>query len=354
MSVKSELVESLLERGKSYALDTMKSLGNPLQMMNNGGAGALQRVAAGAVGGAALGIGVNATTGVLGAPLSMASMGYVSNDFSMGSMFSSGMRGAVAGAAIAGGGFKNVGGQLQMREGMRSVANTIGDIAGSMGVGLSASSKTGQKAMAGELGNGMIDQFAKSLRMKASDGIGGRVGAIDIGKKMSRMESNSSETLQNYSSRWLNESGQIDPHKASAIKTELGRDMYGKQAYAGGGTNKHKVVENGKINTNKTRQVDQRYSSLKEEELAAFNQAKNYQGASPLGKLEMVGGESKLLSNQAMKPPSMTDTLRQVKNSSFNNPIGAIGKTVGAGTLAMSMYQTNALGINLPSNRGYR
>lgn len=55
--------------------------------------------------------------------------------------------------------------------------------------------------------------------------------------------------------------------------------------------------------------------------------------------------------NQPVKSPGY---FSKKWDSAKKDPMKAVGASLAGGGLAMTMYQTNALGINIPSNRGYR
>lgn len=55
--------------------------------------------------------------------------------------------------------------------------------------------------------------------------------------------------------------------------------------------------------------------------------------------------------NQPVKSPGY---FSKKWDSAKKDPMKAVGASLVGGGLAMTMYQTNALGINIPSNRGYR
>lgn len=129
------------------AMNPLKTLGSHSSSLST-----LNRIGAGAALGAGAGMIINAATGIAGSIASIPTFGGLNNSsFSgPGSMINAGITGGIVGAGLMGGGFKNVGGRLQMRSGMKAASEVIGDLAPSMsyktarGLGVSRNSALGQ------------------------------------------------------------------------------------------------------------------------------------------------------------------------------------------------------------------
>lgn len=307
MSGKSELVESLLNKVGSYGKGLLSDIGNPLNQLSNSSANTLQRVAGGAAAGGLAGMALNATTGLAGMALSPVTGGLFTNSgsgivnsdsFSMGSILGSGVRGAALGGIIAGGGFRNnaATGLVEMRSGTKALTDMVAGGMYRMGLGPSANSALGKKALAGEMGDSMLDLVAGRMKFTGKDMknlSGNRLVAANEKVKMNNFIDEQNKIFQNTDWNLRGSDGKF-------IRNEAFHEA--------------KLV-NKTLNANRPIMPSE---------------------MSPVG------------------TPSLKDAAKGHFRKAKENKMASLGAASLAGGLGMSLYQTNALGISIPSNKGYR
>lgn len=385
---KQEVVEGIGAKIAEWGKKQLGNMGKPLEILDAVNPTALQRVAGGAVLGGGVGAATNIATGIAGSVLSPVTGGMFTDSgegivhgssFGVGSVLNSAMKGAAAGGLLFGAGFKTGAAGLEMRSGLRAFSDMAGDMGAKLGLGVSRSAGAGARAVEGKLGSRSIrDSFSRSARFvdKGDDLAGGlaghRAGDINTMAKNSHSATKKLESQEKFMTEYnALKDTQPNPQHTKAHQAQVDR-MKPKAERIDLDKTRTEIEANdiGKLSRNED---FLKFGTLKAEAKAAkveSNQSVNKIDPQTQTSVNSVGTQepmkleaNKMVSPSAVEAPVSPAANQPVKSPGYfskkwdsakKDPMKAVGASLAGGGLAMTMYQTNALGINIPSNRGYR
>lgn len=396
------------EKGLKAAMDPMKTLGSH-------SADWLQRGAAMGTLGAGVGLGVHAATGVAALPLQMAGVG--NSDLSIGGAMSSAVTGGMAGFALGAGGFKRGATGIEARSGIQKLLNFAGDMRGPMsetqaraiGNPMKGSIKSlweGSREVVSDGSYGALEAAKKAgqgvAEAKAGLNYQGMRGSGFLAKEraaeQAKYATHEDPLFKNIFQKGMNDKGvrsEIQDRKnwgrdakrpddailpdafydkLNANKTVVEPQRIGKgdnKNFMGWFNATEQAPQAKPVSQELNKLIDQTKKAhpnmnkaINDEAMKAAEATKQRFNTQDLKGPAKAHAEFKLNSNKAVQHQTENSGVMSEANpkkNAFQNLIGKnilsgsnLGAVGAAGGLGMSLYQTNALGVYIPSNRGFR